>query len=73
MPLLLRTNGKKVFTPAFAVVRIFLPFNPFTELIPASGLTMTASVPAASITPTEMIGAPWAAKVTMAAHDPYAK
>ena len=59
-----------MFTPALAVVRIFLPFKSWIVLMPVSGLTMIASVPIASMTPTEISGAPPATRLIIEAHDP---
>ncbi len=54
-----------MLTPAPAVVSTFLPSRSLKVLMPASGLTITASVPVASIVATETIGAPCAATFIM--------
>ncbi len=50
-----------MFTPAPAVVSTFLPSRSLKVLMPESGLTITASVPVASMVAIDMTGAPWAA------------
>ena len=52
---------------------MFFPFKSPISFIPVSGLTKIASVPIASITPIDIIGAPLDARLTNAPHDPYAK
>ena len=59
-----------MFTPALAVVSTVLPFRSAILLTPASGRTITASVPMASITATEIKGAPLAARFTIEAQEP---
>ena len=59
-----------VFTPAFAVVSSVLPFRSAIAFTPESGRTMIASVPSASITPTETSGAPPAARLIIEAQEP---
>jgi len=54
-----------VLTPAPAVVSTFLPSRSLKVFMPESGLTITASVPVASIVATETTGAPWAASFIM--------
>ena len=59
-----------MFTPALAVVSTVLPFRSAIFFTPASGRTMIASVPMASITATEIEGAPLAARFTIEAQEP---